>query len=344
MNFHVLAGRRWLVVFVLVLAPTACQMPEELYSRANAKQERGDYRGAIEDFDRVLSLLPDSASAYTSRGNAKNAMGDHDGAIADHSRAIGLAPAVPYAYNNRGYARQEKGDLAGAISDYESALEFDPEYAFAINNRTEALREVLSILDRAIKAGDLALVESTVAAIPSAATAADSLGWTGLHYLTMLSAGENEFAIGEFLLESGANPSARDDEGNTPLHFAGQRAGRDIDDAAYHGLIALLLANGASVFEHNGIGLTPLHHWTIFDASANAVEMLLDHGAPIRARATRDGWTPLHGAAVSGRTDLVELLLRRGATGDKLVRDSGGRTPREAALLAGQTEIAELLE
>lgn len=350
MKFPTLAPRRWLLVFVLLTSHCAYgQTAQELYSQARAKQDRGDFRGAIEDFDRALELWPDSAKTeraytYTTRGNAKADMGDYDEAIADQSLAIELAPALPVVHNNRGYTRQRKGDLAGAISDYEQAIQLDPNYVLAVNNRAAALREVLPALDKAIRADDLAQVKEMVAAIPSAATAAGALGWTGLHYVTMYAGGKNTLAIGEFLLKSGANPNAQDEEGDTPLHFAGERTNRKIDDATYHGLIDLLLANKARVDERNGIGLTPLHLWTMFDASARAVEMLLDHGAPVSAKATRDGWTPLHGAAGAGRTDLVQLLLRRGAASDKLVKDRAGRTPREVALSAGKAETAELLK
>lgn len=336
-------------LFALASALTSLgfgQSAQELHLRANAKQDRGDYRGALEDYDKALALAPKSASTYTCRGNAKHALGDLDGAIADHDRAIQLMPKLAIAYSNRGYAKQSKDDLAGAISDYEHALKLDPKLALAANNRTVAFRKVLSTLQSAVRTDDLAKLKATVDAIPAAARTADRLGWTPLHYVAMQTGRANTVAMAELLLKLGANPSARDEEGNTPLHYAGGRNStpKDFNEDAYDGLIALLLAHKASVTERNGLGLMPLHTYTIRNATPKAVEQLLDHQAPISAKATRDGWTPLHGAAGAGRTDLVEILLRRGADKDKDARDNAGRTPREVALQMQKNEIAELLK
>jgi FOG: Ankyrin repeat len=61
----------------------------------------------------------------------------------------------------------------------------------------------------------------------------------------------------------------------------------------------------------------------------------------VNARNSR-GETPLHCAAGSGHSDVVRLLLERGA--DPEARDVSGRTPDSYALEAGYTEVVLLIE
>jgi ankyrin repeat protein len=74
----------------------------------------------------------------------------------------------------------------------------------------------------------------------------DRLGRTALHY----AANEGRLQDAAALLESGADPNARDDNGFTPLHFA---AG-----AANHEVAKLLLAAGADVNAADSDGNSPL--------------------------------------------------------------------------------------
>ena len=71
-----------------------------------------------------------------------------------------------------------------------------------------------------------------------------------------------------------------------------------------------------------------------------AMEALLDHGADIEA-AQAGGYTALHSAAHNGDTELVKLLLKRGATPDPKADD--GKTPPQMAEEAGHHEAAALL-
>ncbi len=91
---------------------------------------------------------------------------------------------------------------------------------------------------------------------------------------------------------------------------------------------ALTLAAGIGWVE----GVTYEH-----SASENieAIKMLLDLGLDPNA-ANKDGRTPLMGAALKGRTEVVQLLVDRGAKLDQ--RDLGSRdTDKVGSLLAGHT-------
>src|SRR4029077_18844208 len=125
-----------LLAFVLslmlpaVAAAQTSAAADDYNSRGLAKEAKGDYDGAIADFNRAIELDPKLAIFYTNRGLAKEAKGDLDGAIADYTRAIELDPKQPGAYMNRGLAKEAKGDLDGAIPDFNRANELDPRLAF----------------------------------------------------------------------------------------------------------------------------------------------------------------------------------------------------------------------
>jgi tetratricopeptide (TPR) repeat protein len=135
------------------------------YNRGNAELDKGDFDGAIADYNRVIELDPKFTDAYGNRGFAKHAKGDLDGAIADYTRAIELGSTNPAAYNNRGAEKLKKGDFDGAITDCNRAIELDPEYANAYAIRAYAKDKTgdsdgaMADLGRAIKLNPKASLE-----------------------------------------------------------------------------------------------------------------------------------------------------------------------------------------
>ena len=122
-----------------------------------AKYNRGDYQGAVSDFDAALQINPDYAEAYNNRGRAKTALGQYQQAIADYEMALQINPDYAEAYNNRGRAKTALGDYKGAISDYDTVLTLNPDYAEAYSNRAKAKIELgdykgaVSDLDAALR-------------------------------------------------------------------------------------------------------------------------------------------------------------------------------------------------
>lgn len=86
-------------------------------------------------------------------------------------------------------------------------------------------------------------------------------------------------------------------------------------------------------------GLTPLHLASL-QCRTNVITLLLSKGADINRQA-KDETTPLHVAAQEGCGDAVSLLLEKGA--EINARDSQGRTPLKRAELWHQNAVAELL-
>jgi tetratricopeptide (TPR) repeat protein len=99
--------------------------------RGLARQEAGDTRGALEDFDVVVRERPTWTAALNNRGQARLASGDTAGALADWDRALALDPRFFDALLNRGAARLLSGDARGAVADLEAAVAVAPGSALA---------------------------------------------------------------------------------------------------------------------------------------------------------------------------------------------------------------------
>jgi ankyrin repeat protein len=94
--------------------------------------------------------------------------------------------------------------------------------------------------------------------------------------------------------------------------------------------VRLLLERGADagVFSINAMRNTPLHAALAGPLPAEGVRLLVDAGADVNAR-QHGGFTALHSAAQSGKTEIIDLLLDRGASLDAATED--GRRPLDFA-------------
>lgn len=87
-------------------------------------------------------------------------------------------------------------------------------------------------------------------------------------------------------------------------------------------------------------GFSPLH-LAAFSGVPAAVQLLLDRGAEINARArNKFKNTPLQVALLDGQFATAKLLLERGA--DPLVRQALGFTPLQEAALLGRRDLVDL--
>lgn len=141
-------------------------------------------------------------------------------------------------------------------------------------------------------------------------------------------------AIGS-LLDDGANVSARDEIGATPLIRALEKnLPRDC-------VLALLQAGADPNATHGSLQISVLMVAASY-STADVVSLLLESGAKV-AFATSDGWTALMSAARnSSRPAVVRELVAAGA--DINARDHYGVTPLMRAVQAnGNYEIIETL-
>ncbi len=95
----------------------------------------GEFRQAIELFDRALRLQPENLWPHLYKGMCFDKLGDHADAIVSYSVCIGMAPQSAPCYYNRGLAYAGSGDDEHARGDFDRALELDPSLTAALHDR-----------------------------------------------------------------------------------------------------------------------------------------------------------------------------------------------------------------
>ena len=111
---------------------------ETYFLRGWVKDELGDYKGAIADYDIAIQLNPNDADTYLNRGVAKNKLGQYFAAITDFDTAIRIKPDYADAYYNRGVAKDNLDQHNAATADYETAIRIKPDLAQDYLNRGNA--------------------------------------------------------------------------------------------------------------------------------------------------------------------------------------------------------------
>ncbi len=106
--------------------------PKIYYDYLNSaadKSLKGDYRGALADYNRALKIDDSEASVYVFRGDLKAArFNDLKGAVADYNKAIQLLPDYGWAYQSRSILKYHKlHDRLGAINDMKQAAKLYKE-------------------------------------------------------------------------------------------------------------------------------------------------------------------------------------------------------------------------
>jgi ankyrin repeat protein len=118
--------------------------------------------------------------------------------------------------------------------------------------------------------------------------------------------------VARMLIERGADVTAQDDDGWTPLHYL-SFLGQEVD-------ARMLIECGADLTAQDENGQTPLHfasvpsspYWTSPQRYAEVANMLLENGADVNAR-NKNGLTPFVLASKHGLAEVILVLVQHGA-------------------------------
>ena len=100
---------------------------EVYFKRGCLKDDCHDYKGAVKDLDKSISLKPDYCDAYVYRADLRTRRNNYDGALSDYNMAIGNGMENEKVYRLRAELHCEMGNPQDALADYDKALQFEPQ-------------------------------------------------------------------------------------------------------------------------------------------------------------------------------------------------------------------------
>ena len=119
---------------------------------------QGDYRSAINEYNKSIEKDSKNVKAYCERGNVYTQRGDFDEALTDYNKAIELDPKNKEAYDSRATIyNYYKKDVEKALADYSKVIELDPKDTASYESRgriyleaneyDKALAEVCKVIE-----------------------------------------------------------------------------------------------------------------------------------------------------------------------------------------------------
>jgi len=344
MNYKKLLSSTLTACLILTIVPGLCvisfaatesetnQEAEQHFQKANDLHIQADYEAAIAEYQKVISLSPNSKIAQ----NAKYWIGQlyfeskrFDAALSAFQKLLNEYPEsksipatqqmierVQQAKKNRSlFEAARKADVEQVRLLIAEGAEIDARWGDVYNKNEEfpsaAYRQgyiTSTPLWHAVDAGKIEVVKLLV----EAGADVNAGQWPPLCQALY----EKKMAIAEYLINHGANVNYPEDWG--PLQEA----------ACYSiEMVKLLVAKGANV---NG-GRQPTIHAGIRSGYREIVEFLIQHGADVNAKDQWGrGYTPLQRAAIRGKPELVKLLLE--ADADMSVKNDRGQSALHVSL------------
>ncbi|TJY66708.1 tetratricopeptide repeat protein [Sphingobacterium alkalisoli] len=127
-------------ILLMLITSVSCNLPDVIsmkyyYHSGNHKHGTKDFKGAIQDFSKIIEISNKEINAYISRGSCYLDLKAYQKAVDDYSAAIELEPENPLAYAYRGRAYYDCDSIELSLADYNKALQIDPKSVYAYNNR-----------------------------------------------------------------------------------------------------------------------------------------------------------------------------------------------------------------
>ena len=120
------------------------------YASGIKKAKNGDYRGAIDDYNKAIELSPSYGDYYFSRSNAKDNLKDHQGALDDAKNAARCNNYESRYYYSVGNAltwfNEDGGNMSNIVAFYGVAARYNTESTNA-DRYSKALKEAQTLYD-----------------------------------------------------------------------------------------------------------------------------------------------------------------------------------------------------
>jgi tetratricopeptide (TPR) repeat protein len=101
-------------------------------NRGILRARSDDANGALDDYDRGISLDANLAEAYVDRGATMISLKRYDQAVSDLNRGISMNAKRPHiAYYDRAIANEALGNIRAAYEDYKQAVQLQPDFTLA---------------------------------------------------------------------------------------------------------------------------------------------------------------------------------------------------------------------
>ncbi|MBF0379579.1 MAG: tetratricopeptide repeat protein [Magnetococcales bacterium] len=102
----------------------------------------GDYKSAIQCYQKALELNPENTIALSNIGTAFQHTGQIDKAVTSYEKALSIKPDFVEVYSNLGTVLQEQGKFTQAAASYQKAIAIKPDFADAYSNLGNTMREI----------------------------------------------------------------------------------------------------------------------------------------------------------------------------------------------------------
>jgi len=327
---------------------------EQHFVKANELRKVADHDGAIVEYEKVISLSPDSKVAQNAQywiGQSHFQAGRLDASLAafqtllDEHPASAIAPSTKQMIERVEQSKKEKtlveaiknGDLEQLKSLISSGVDVNTKVKAEVSTfdgHATYVKEGWTLLNLAIRHlhADVATFLINKGADVNGR---DGFGLhkTPLHWVAHFGTA----ALAELLIAKGADVNAREDGGYTPLHNVTSDANPDPNDDLE--IAKILISNGADIDAEDDYHDRPLH-WAVYDGQLALVKLFISNGADIEAE-NHSHNRPLHLAARRGQLDIAKLLISKGA--DIEAENDYHDRPLHLAAQEGFLEVAKLL-
>jgi ankyrin repeat protein len=320
---------------------------EQHYEKAYELRKVTDYDAAISEYEKVISLSPNSKIAQNAQywiGQSYFESKRFDSALSafqsllDKYPASSIAPTtktmierVQLAKKNRAlFEAVNKADVEQVKLLISQGADVDARLGDLYSKDEETLRPKDSdrtALRRAVKTGNMEVVKLLV----EAGADVNAGDWPPL----LQAVEENNTAIAEYLIDHGANVNPRGDKDPWdwgPIQYA---SGLKINNIE---MIKLLIAKGADISV--GGSITALQ-MALFTGRRDVFDLLIQHGADVNAKDYQGGYTPLYFAIHSDDSYYMNTLIAKGADVNSKYQE--GETLLGSAAITGRTESVKVL-